>query len=174
MCHFITLIVPSADKDAVRAVMERHGRGATPIDNPSLRTLLKDQERQYLTNSRTCDCGTVLGRDQQTGDEKDADREAARLKRKGWSDAKIARALGDKLRAEERPNPRDPDSFELWHAVLDDLRTNLGLPYVGLFVRSYAGDLASETFNASRRQIRAGTDWMDALRQIEEDEAVFF
>ena len=45
MCHFITLIAPSEDDAGVRAVMERHGRVASPIDNASIHAVLKDGER---------------------------------------------------------------------------------------------------------------------------------
>jgi hypothetical protein len=49
MCLFITLVAPTDAVEAVRAAMARHGRGADPIDNPSVRKVLREGERQYLT-----------------------------------------------------------------------------------------------------------------------------
>jgi hypothetical protein len=60
MCHFITLVAPTADAAAVLAVMKRHGRAADPIDNPSIRKVLRSDEQQYVTTSGHCDCGTAL------------------------------------------------------------------------------------------------------------------
>jgi len=40
--------------------MDRHGRAAMPLDNPSIREVLRDGERQYLTTRGHCDCGTIL------------------------------------------------------------------------------------------------------------------
>jgi len=60
MCHFISLIVPTGDAAAVRTIMERHGRAAFPIDNPSVRKVLRDGEHQFITTRGHCDCGTVL------------------------------------------------------------------------------------------------------------------
>ena len=60
MCHFVTLIAPTGNADAVRDVMNRHGRAAKPLDNPSIRKVLREEEHQYLTTRGHCDCGTIL------------------------------------------------------------------------------------------------------------------
>ena len=172
MCHFITLIVPTDDVDAVRAMMKRHGRAAAPIDNPSIRKVLKEGERQYLTTRGHCDCGTVLAPRHDTAEtfEEKLAKHAARLSRKGWSEAKIARTMEDRRKADARPDGGGCDSLELWNAVLRDLRDDLGLPYAGLFVRFYRGAIATEEFKASRRQIGKDAGWYDALSSLEHDE----
>jgi len=176
MCHFVTLIAPTADADAVRAVMERHGRAATPIDNPSIRKVLADSERQYLTTRGHCDCGTVLAprHDTPKAFEEKLAKEAARMKRKGWSDAKIARAIEDRRKADAKPSGGGSDSIELWNAALHDLREELKLPYAGLFLRFYSGAIATEAFNASRRDVTKGMPWQDALASLEHDEVTIF
>ena len=92
------------------------------------------------------------------------------MRRKGWSEAKIARAMEDRRKADARPNGGGSDSLELWNAVLRDLGDELKLPYAGLFVRFYSGAIASEAFNASRREVPKGTPWQDALASLEHDE----
>lgn len=175
MCHFITLIAPTDDVAAVRAVMDRYGRTAEPIENPSVRKVLCDDERQYLTTRGHCDCGTVIGRRNDTP-EAAAERlakEEARMRRKGWSHAKIARATEDRRKADAKPGG-GADSLELWNAVLHDLLEELGLPYAGLFVRSYSGDIAAEAFGASRRDVPSCAPVLDALASLEHDEVTIF
>ncbi|MCC6925635.1 hypothetical protein [Novosphingobium sp.] len=176
MCHFITLIAPTDDAASVRAVMERHGRVADLIDNFSIRKVLQDGERQYLTTSGHCDCGTVLARRNDTPEALEAElaKEEARMKRKGWSATKIARANEDRRRAAAKPNGGGSDSLELWNAVLNDLRDELGLPYAGLLVRLYSGAIATETFSASRREVTKGMPWLEALAALKHDEVTIF
>ncbi len=172
MCHFVTLIAPTDDADAVRAIMDRHGRAADPADNPSIRKVLQEGERQYVTTCGHCDCGTVLAprHDPPETFEERLAKEAARMKRKGWSEAKITRAMEDRRKADARPSGGNSDSLELWNAVVHDLRNELNLPYVGLFVRFYSGAIATEVFTATRREVPKGTPWQDSLACLEHDE----
>jgi hypothetical protein len=62
VCYFITLVVCGSHRDAIAPVVMRHGRRATPIHNPSVESILKPGEAQFLTTVGHCDCGTVLGR----------------------------------------------------------------------------------------------------------------
>ncbi|HEX4738726.1 MAG TPA: hypothetical protein VH331_14305 [Allosphingosinicella sp.] len=176
MCHFVTLIAPTEDADAVRAIMDRHSRAAEPIDNPSIRKVLREGERQYLTTRGHCDCGTVLAPRHDTPEalEEKLAKEAARMRRKGWSEAKIARAIEDRRKADARPNGGGSDSLELWNAILCDLSDELKLPYAGLFVRFYSGAIATEAFNASRREVEKSVPWQDALASLEHDEVTIF
>lgn len=176
MCHFITLVVPTNDIDALRAVMERHGRAADPIDNPSIRKVLREGERQFVTTRGHCDCGTVLAPRHESAEdfEEKLAKDASRMKRKGWSEAKIARAIEDRRKADARPNGGGSDSLELWSAALRDLGDQLKLPYAGLLVRFYSGAIATEAFSASRREMAKSVEWQDALGSIEHDEVTIF
>jgi hypothetical protein len=176
MCHFVTLIVPTGDADAVRAVMDRHGRAADPIDNPSIRKVLQGGESQYLTTRGHCDCGTVLAPRHDTPEafEEKLARDAARMTRKGWSEAKIARSIEDRRKADARPSGGGSDSLELWNAALHDLGEALKLPYAGLFIRFYSGEIATEAFTASRRQLSKSDQWQEALGSMEHDEVTIF
>ena len=176
MCHFVTLIAPTEDADAVNAVMERHGRAAKPIDNPSICKVLRDGERQYLTTRGHCDCGTVLAPRHDTPEvfEDKLAKEAVRMRRKGWSEVKIARAMDDRRKADARPSGGGSDSLELWHAALHDLGEELKLPYAGLFVRLYSGEISTEVFSAARREVSKNVQWQDALGSMEHDEVTIF
>jgi len=177
MCHFITLIASSDDDDAIRMVMQRHGRAANPMDNPSIRKVLHGDERQYATTPGHCDCGTVLA-SQPDSPQAFAEKlaaEASRLRRKGWSEAKIARLIKDRRKADARPRPNHgaTDSLALWNAILCDLK-ELKLPHAGFLVRYYSGAVSSETFTASRRELSADCDWHQALASLAEDEVTIF
>jgi len=176
MCCFITLIAPTDDADGVRAVMARHDRAAAVLDNRSVRTVLLPGERQYLTTRGHCDCGTVLGR-WVAPEEIEAARakEVARMQRKGWSAAKIARAMEghDKTKA-KRSRGDDTDTLEFWDVVLSDLGDTLRLPYVGLLVRQYSGAIESAVFDASRTELPKQIDRRDALHAMADDEVTIF
>lgn len=176
MCHFITLVAPTEDAAALRALMKRHGRSADPIDNPSVRKVLRPGEHQYLTTCGHCDCGTALAPRHTSPEafEEKLAKEAAKMKRKGWSDTKIARAIEDQRKADTKPSGGGDDSLELWNAVLHSLRDELKLPYAGLFVRFYSGAIATEDFVASRREVARGAQWQDALGSVEHDEVTVF
>ena len=176
MCHFITLIAPTGDAAAVRAVMERHGRAATPVENASVRTILKDEEHQFLTTRGHCDCGTVLAarHDTHDGFEEESTKAAARMRRKGWSEAKITRAIENERKADARPAGGGPDSIELWNTVLRDLTKELNLPYAGLMVRFYSGSVATESFKASRLEAPKGVRLAEALASMEQDQVTLF
>jgi hypothetical protein len=177
MCHFITLIAPTDDEAAVKAVMDRHGRAAEPIDNPSIRALLGPAERQYLTTRGHCDCGSVLAPrhlEPPEAFEERLAREASRMARKGWSQAKIARAIEDRRKAASRPDGGGDDSIELWVAVIGDLMKSLRLPYAGLLVRLYSGAIATEAFKATRRDIPSNGVLAEALASIAHDEVTIF
>lgn len=176
MCHFITLIAPTEDVAALQLVMERHGRAAKPIDNPSIRKVLREHEGQYLTTIGHCDCGTVLARYGDTPEEAEERlaTKAARMKRKGWSKAKIERAIEDWRKADGRPSTGGPDSLELWEAVLRDIRQSLNFPYAGLFIRHYRGTLDTELFEATRREVPKNPQWRHALSSLQQDEVTIF
>ena len=176
MCHFITLVAQTADLEGVRAVLERHGRAAVPVDNASVRKVLRVGEHQYLTTSGHCDCGTVLAprHDAPDGFEEELAKEASRMRRKGWSETKIARAVHDRRKADARPRGGGADSIELWSAVLRDLHKDLKLSHAGLFVRFYSGNVAGESFAASRREVDRTIALCDALTDIEHDEVTVF
>lgn len=143
-----------------------------PVDNPSIRKVLGEGEHQYLTTRGLCDCGTVLAPRYHAPEafEEKLAKEESRMRRKGWSQTKVARAMEDRRKADARPSGGGPDSLELWNAVLRDLTNELKLPYVGLFVRLYSDAIATEVFSASRREVSKAVPWQDALASLENAE----
>lgn len=166
MCSYITLVV-RGDASDVPAVLQRHGRKATPMENSSIRRVLVAGETQFLTTIGHCDCGTVLGAARENPSAlRD---EGERLRREGWSDAKIGRALRDRKKAEARPSKGAIDTIEFWAAILRDVISTPGVSGSGLLVHNYSGAIEDEEFAASRREIPDSAVDVE-LAKLREDE----
>ncbi len=137
MCHYIKLVLPAqAGVEALREVVKRHGRLLEPSSEPHVEQVLRPDERAYLTGGN-CDCGTgLVTRPAERGEHED-DREVAKLRRSGWSEAKIGRWReqrgADVTRKEEsKARSRDHDAEE-WRALVSDL-LDAKVDHVGLLV----------------------------------------
>jgi len=172
MCHFITLIAESDDADMLDAAMRTHGRRAQPIDNPSVRRVLKPGEHQYVSTAGHCDCGTVFAKGVEPSPVEVAEqreRQRSKLAKKGWSASKIERWFEDSARTEGRPSA-GVDSVELWAEVLRDLLLQRGVRAAGLLAHDYRGYLVDEAFEARRIEVRLGDDLGERLSSLREDQ----
>ena len=137
MCDFINLVLPAqADIDALRLIVERHGRVLEPNPEARVARELGADERAYLT-TRICDCGTRLAARRVRSREHDEDRAAARLRRDGWSEAKIRRWREQRSeavvrRSEARAHSRQ-DEVAMWIALIGEL-LDAKVAHVGLLV----------------------------------------
>lgn len=175
MCHFITLIVPTGTEHALAGVMQVHGRVAIPVQNPSLATVLQADDRQFLT-TRNCDCGTALFRTDPRTERKTNDAKAAKPKRKGWSDAKIARSQSNQSvsRAHKETVGRPLDSLEMWSDIISDVFGTLKAGRIGIHLHFYGGDIETELLAPSVRHVGKGAAILDALMTLTEDEVLTF
>jgi hypothetical protein len=173
MCRFITLIAPSGDQSALSAVMARHGREARPVANRSIAKALLANENQYLTTRNHCDCGTVLAQGAGPDIETELAKETTRLASKGWSKAKIERAIADQRKAmSKQDDGRHIDSIPMWADVLRDVSTSLKFQHAGLLVHEYSGDVADEVFDVARRD--AAAQLSEGLASMRQDEVLIF
>jgi len=173
MCHFITLVSPSADKGAVSAVMVSHGRAARTIDNPFISRALAAGEHQYLTTPGHCDCGTALV-PEATPEQLEVKlaKEAAKWAAKGWSATKIARAVEDRRKAAVRAEKHRPDSLDLWEEIIGTLLGTLKMSHVGLLVHYYSSGLEDESLQVTRRDAQGTV--MVGLQSIRPGEILIF
>lgn len=104
MCHFIYLTLPQdADIPAIRKLAGMLDRVLEPIDSHPANCLLTTKEVLYRTTKGMCDCGTCLGSAANTADgQADYHADVVKLRRKGWSSAKIDRWLEAKTTADQR------------------------------------------------------------------------
>jgi hypothetical protein len=171
MCHHVTLIAPTSDAARLSAGLRKHGRTADPLQNLFVGQVLRPGEHQYLT-SGFCDCGTVLfhpTRAEHNG--------SSRQQRKGWSEARIARAsaAANQSKARRKLARRSAmDSLELWVAVLSTLEREIRLPYAGLLLHFYAKDVATKRFVPVRKEVSRDMPARDVLSVMQEDELLIF
>jgi hypothetical protein len=105
MCHFITATLPHVVKpDSVAPIFESHKLGFELISNPHVAEQVDSQDWFVLTSRKHCDCGTSFGslNHQDAAKAPSYDRELNRVRKKGWSEAKIQRWLEQKEHTKER------------------------------------------------------------------------
>jgi hypothetical protein len=176
MCTFVTLIAATEDVARINAVLATmdsrgHTRRAERVETPGLRALLLPGEREYWLVRGHCDCGTFLGSVLQRGADPDAARAAdiARYRRKGWSEARIARALSDKDRAAARPARHQPnEEVTYWIDLMTALGSGLGLKRLGLMHHFYRKSPGEEPATATRQEAGDITLAAEALARMED------
>lgn len=176
MCTFITLIAATDDLNRMNAILATrdkrgHTRRAERVNTPGLRACIASDEQEYWLTRVPCDCGTYLGSTLPRGDSTDDEVAAdiARYRRKGWSAARIARAIADKDHAAARParNPPNEDGT-YWIDVLTALAEGLGLQKVGLMHHFYAKSPGMEPDMATRRNAGPLSEAATALAHMED------
>ncbi|MCC6361085.1 MAG: hypothetical protein IT450_20275 [Phycisphaerales bacterium] len=178
MCYFITLVVGGADAGSIDPILRRHGRQATPVRNASLARVLAEGERQYLTCADQCDCGSALVPGESTSARRNPraatlQKRAARLSRKGWSQAKIDRWVSEHVQAdawsERQRHTKRADTLKMWTAIITDLVALPGVERAGLLLHQYSGSVDEEILNPLRETVSI-KDFESRLRNLREDQ----
>lgn len=173
MCRFITAILPAgADTAALAAIAHRHKRARSPYAHPGLLAQLAADERGWLTTVGHCDCDTPLGR-QRNSAAREHDDAAMKWRRKGWSEAKIARALQQRDDGERRRLDKQAaggtTGLASWRALLEEALTEGSIDTFGLLIHQYTGKL-DEAFLLQPPQSVALHEATDAfLSSMQED-----
>lgn len=105
MCTFITIVLPAhADRAALETRLRAHRRRLCPQDDTGLARQLTSDEAPFVTTWGHCDCGTPLGlmAPASGASAGKAASMAERMRRKGWIEAKIGRALAQRDAADVR------------------------------------------------------------------------
>ncbi|WP_329847189.1 hypothetical protein [Stenotrophomonas hibiscicola] len=143
MCTFITLFLPaSLSHIEAAAIMQRSGRRLFAQDSPSLQSAVGPGWQPWLSAVH-CDCGTSLAAAQAV---REWNGDAERWRRKGWSEAKIARALAAQLARHEQDqralSDEALDDAGQWLQRIDAL-LQAGAARIGLLVRDYDGSVGA-------------------------------
>ncbi len=155
MCHFITcLVAPGVSLIELQPLCNKHGMLFGPIENSFVRAQIPPGHYVRATQS-VCDCGTPLGSLSAKHNSKSlAEGEnahaasVAKLKKKGWSQAKIDRWLGEKETASERTSLQRANSsgadLKSWcEFILAYLKASEG-EALGILLHWYHGSLDNE------------------------------
>ena len=181
MCTYITAVLAAgADEERVRGLADHWRHGWEAIENRHVLKQLRPGERYYMTTGKYCDCGTALGSlsSEWRGRTDEPSLKVPALRRKGWSEAKIARWLEDKRKAaghRQRKeqwlagNPAGPEE-ELWLGFLNAAITQGATRSIGLLLHWYGGAVETERIDiGSRTQVRLAQANEDVLRRMEYD-----
>lgn len=110
MCHYITATLPhEVELKSVAQIFDSHKLGFELISNPHVAEQIDPQAWYILTTGKHCDCGTAVGSLalQRTAKVLSYDREVMKLRKQGWSEAKIRRWLEQKEQTKERHRRED-------------------------------------------------------------------
>ena len=175
MCHFLTATLPkAAPHQALDTIARKFGRQFHPLASPAVTAQLPEGVGYFLTTLGHCDCGTVMGSARQAAARApDWIAEEAKLLKKGWSRAKVERALEQrrektalKQEASELAERSQAESLEGFVASV--LQSGL-TQEVGLLLHSYRGPLDEQFSILRQEQVPAGASLAEVLPAAEED-----
>jgi hypothetical protein len=175
MCHYITAVLPrSADHSGLDALAREHGRQFKPLSNPGVQAQLQSDEQYFITTTGHCDCGTPLGALLQgAGRSPDWAAQEQRLLRKGWSKAKVARALAQKqedLRASsETSATSNLMAVSSWVSFIGAVLGSGKTSHLGLLLHMYSGSIESHIALAGREVVRSTELTGELLGRMKED-----
>ncbi|WMJ68182.1 hypothetical protein [Stenotrophomonas sp. 24(2023)] len=164
MCTFITVFLPSTlAHDTAAAIFKRSGRPLFAQVSPSLQAAVGPGWQPWLSAAH-CDCGTALA---SAHAEQEWKGDAERWRKKGWSEAKIARALAEQhAHFEQERQARQSERLEeagQWLQRIDAL-LQAGASRIGVLVRNYDGAVgARQPAPPERRWSRAPMAAADLL-----------
>jgi len=170
VCHFVTAIVSTDVEGEVRRVAADFGLAFDALSDSPVRARLGQGEGYYLTTAGHCDCGTPLGsvgRERRRAQRLEA--KVSRLRRKGWSEAKLDRwreqtgAARDQRAAHGAGLP----SCETW-ADFISAALDVGARSFGLVLHGYRGNVATEDIELGRR-VRVAHSYVEHLAAMDED-----
>ncbi|RDZ27254.1 hypothetical protein [Lysobacter silvisoli] len=179
MCHFITATLPaSADAAALDAIARRHGRQLQPLHSPGVQAQLGADLRYYLTTPGHCDCGTALGARVRRAAPRDEAEEARRLRRKGWSEGKIERALAQRRQQRENDDAAQGSvagqELETWRAFIAEALSMRNVSSFGLLVHHYHGAIDAEFALQGRETLTLDQATPQRLGELREDVLYLF
>ena len=179
MCTFISLFLPaSVDQAAMTRIAEAHGLTLRPQDNAAVCRQLQAGERLFLSTRGHCDCGTSVGSQARASSEQPPGDAAAKLRYKGWSEAKIARSLAQSqehgLARSTQSQARSVAELERWHRFLTAATARNNAPYIGVLVHDYRGPLSEDMQLKPRQSVALASVAAGFIAEIERDRPYAF
>jgi hypothetical protein len=152
MCYFITIGVPAK---LVSALEEFHREyKLTPHGNASIRKAFGAEHKPFTITSGGCSCSLYSQPGEQQG--KQEARLRAKYKKKGWSQAKIDRAMANKSHATQyKFNGLHPDLRQHLSQVISTLK------HLYMFVHWYSDNVDIESINIVTKKAISVSDLLN-------------
>jgi hypothetical protein len=177
MCRYISVVVPGTVRmESLEVWALSLNLGFTRYENPHVRAGLQPGEILALATRGHCDCSSPVGSASNQPDDAAAAKVAAdtrRMRRLGWSEAKIHRVLAQKNGASKRPKGAGGDGgagLEEWAAFLRGARSHGHCERIGVLWHMYRGRIDEEDFPFVRARSRSISDLtLDDLARLKGD-----
>jgi hypothetical protein len=151
LCYFVTVGAREAGVSILDAEKRRReGLDVAPALNPHVVALFPPADKLFLITHGGCSCELYAARGARGSDKETIEKERARYRKKGWSEAKIRRALETKLAA-RAPVPRSQREDTPMEKLSDLLTRLAAVPGgVRIFVHAYSGSVDEEIVTGRR------------------------
>lgn len=156
MCYLVTIGTRSSES-AVQALAADHGLVARRSTNRATRAIFPRDLRLFELSTGQCACDMVSQGTEAPSDEY-VQRLRAAYEQKGWSQAKVARALREWELAGARRRERQATPKRLFSAFL---RTAASRGPLRVFIHFYSGDFDTEVVSARAGVKLAADDLVD-------------
>lgn len=149
MCLFITAVIPEEGlSQAFTEVAKKHQLSFATCENRHLQGQLRPSERYVRVATTHCDCGSPLFQRPKDRTQEYLARQLAKLRKKGWSEAKIGKWVEAAAPRPVDPNaaPKGQRSVQDWAEFIQEALGLRNASYLGLVAHSYSGDVSTEEF----------------------------
>ena len=174
MCYYITATVPAeSNLEVLRQVINKHGFGFTSLTNSFITTQLPKGSHYYRATGSYCDCDDGFGYSfhyDRHSTQNDITKHTNKLRKKGWSEAKIDRSLQERTLAREKLRPGIPESASRWITFIHEILSAKRTPKVGLITHFYHGDIETEDYHIKSTKTLVLTDLrQETILGLEDD-----
>ncbi len=172
MCLFITAVLGrGAQIEKVRQFAKKYDWPWRPMSNQHLLEQLSAGESIFTPTRGPCDCETALGSGLGSEPDQPSRRDLARLRKKGWSEAKIRdwyQAKGGGR--QQKLHDAQRSEFAAWQAFIPEVINSGATPSLGVLLHWYKRGVSDESFAIRRRQTLPLTETdLDILWGLERD-----
>jgi len=173
MCTMVSVFVTTpADIDALEAWSDECGVRRRRRGGPEPARAVV-----VLGTGGMCDCGVSIGAGPRAVDGARAQRKEREMRQRGWSEAKIRRAMAQRREAERRHEERDRaialGSLDEWVTFLEGAPAHARVHSVGLFYRNDGVSLSARDWQSARRE-RIALASVEPLTLARLDEGVLY
>lgn len=157
-------MAPGSDESAVRRLAKLSQLNWEPLDHPGVIRQLHEGERYFMTTRGVCDCGTEIGvsaRIRTTLPDRapDLSREIQKLKKRGWSDAKVDRWVGQAMADSAKKHNEAADRLTgphpevaRWIQFVTAVLTGKHADWIGILLHWYEGNVSTEAIAQGNRR----------------------